>query len=97
MQLFLIIGDFNYSLYIYFLSTFLNVNICKLILWGKIKMDNRECVEKLIKQGFKAKVIAEYLNVSASYISKYRKCERELSKLNQIKLTQFLNKYKNIL
>lgn len=60
-------------------------------------MENRECVEKLINNGFKAKVIAEYLNVSPSYISKYRKCERELSKKNQIKLTQFLNKYKNIL
>lgn len=60
-------------------------------------MDNRECVERLIQQGFKAKMIADALYVGASYISMYRKGQRELSKKKEEMLTQFLDKYKNIL
>ncbi|AJA48647.1 hypothetical protein CPAST_c25780 [Clostridium pasteurianum DSM 525 = ATCC 6013] len=60
-------------------------------------METRDCIEKLIATGFKANVIASFMGVSDAYISMYRKGKRNLSKKNQMKLTEFLNKYKNIL
>lgn len=60
-------------------------------------MNNRENVEKLIKQGFKARMIADALYVSPAYVSMYRKGERQLSKKKEEMLTLFLNKYQNIL
>lgn len=60
-------------------------------------MNNRECVEKLINNGFKAQIIADVLHVTSSYISKYRKGTRNLSKKREKILTEFLEKYKNIL
>lgn len=60
-------------------------------------MNSRECVEKLIKQGFKAKMIADALNVSAAYISMYRKGKRVLTPKNEKILIKFLEQYKELM